>query len=444
MESDPIGLWLLLLLALFVLYALLSAVDAAARAVNTNRLRKEMSEEDRDSQRLLRLATGLVESPSTIRVCQVFLGALVAWLAMDLFARPLAALLFTLESVSSATRTQVLLAGLIVFSVYLIVLLVFASALPRRLAALNPLKTARRLYALSAVMSALFHPVGAFIRAFAEALLGLLGVKEREPINEQVTEDEIRLMVDVGEEKGAIEETEREMIENVFEFNNMTAAECMTHRTDIHAIWLSDTVEEVIAMIRDTGLSRFPVYEDDLDHIIGIVTTRDFLLNQQLDSPLPLMDILRKAHYVPDTVPTDVLFRDMQQDKYHMAIVVDEYGGTAGLITMEDLLEEIVGNIYDEYDPQDQQPIVQLSENRWRIAGTTDIETINDETGLDLPIEESYDTVGGLLLKHMDAVPEDGTQPELTEGGLHFRVTSIQDRRIEWVEITRLETEPDD
>ena len=127
-----------------------------------------------------------------------------------------------------------------------------------------------------------------------------------------------------------------------------------------------------------------------------------------------------------------------------MAIVVDEYGGTAGLITMEDLLEEIVGNIYDEYDPQDQQPIVQLSENRWRIAGTTDIETINDETGLDLPIEESYDTVGGLLLKHMDAVPEDGTQPELTEGGLHFRVTSIQDRRIEWVEITRLETEPDD
>ena len=141
------------------------------------------------------------------------MGALVAWLAMDLFARPLAALLFTLESVSSATRTQVLLAGLIVFSVYLIVLLVFASALPRRLAALNPLKTARRLYALSAVMSALFHPVGAFIRAFAEALLGLLGVKEREPINEQVTEDEIRLMVDVGEEKGAIEETEREMIE---------------------------------------------------------------------------------------------------------------------------------------------------------------------------------------------------------------------------------------
>ncbi|NLB37984.1 MAG: HlyC/CorC family transporter, partial [Clostridiales bacterium] len=210
------------------------------------------------------------------------------------------------------------------------------------------------------------------------------------------------------------------------------------HRTDIHAIWLNDSVQEITAMIRETGMSRFPVYEDDLDHIIGTVTTRDFLLNQQLDNPLPLASILRKAIYVPDTVRTDVLFRNMQENKYHMAIVVDEYGGTAGLITMEDLLEEIVGNIYDEYDPQDQQPIVKLGENRWRVAGTTDIETVNEETGLNLPEEESYDTVGGMLLKWMDAVPEDGTQPDITENGIHFRVTEIQDRRIEWVEVTRV------
>lgn len=437
MDTDPIGLWPLLLLLLIVLYGLLSAVDAAARAVNTNRLRKEMSPEDRDSQRLLRLASGLVQTPSSIRVGQVFLGALAAWLVVDLFARPLAKLIFSLVSSSLATRAQVVLSALIILSAYLLVLLVFASALPRRLAALNPIKTAKRLYALSAATEILFKPLSRLVNLLAEGLLRLMGISVNEPL-EQVTEDEIRLLVDVGEEKGAIEETEREMIENVFEFNNMTAAECMTHRTDIHAIWLKDSAAEITAMIRETGLSRFPVYEDDLDHITGTVTTRDFLLNEQLDEPLPLSSILRKAIYVPDTVRTDVLFRDMQKRKYHMAIVVDEYGGTAGLITMEDLLEEIVGNIYDEYDPQDQQPIVKLGENRWRVAGTTDIETVNEETGLDLPVEESYDTVGGMLLKWMDAVPEDGTQPEIEEDGIHFRVTSIQDRRIEWVEVTRV------
>ncbi len=437
MDTDPIGLWPLLLLVLIVLYGLLSAVDAAARAVNTNRLRKEMSPEDRDSQRLLRLASGLVQTPSSIRVGQVFLGALAAWLVVDLFARPLAKLIFSLVSSSLATRAQVVLSALIILSAYLLVLLVFASALPRRLAALNPIKTAKRLYALSAATEILFKPLSRLVNLLAEGLLRLMGISVNEPL-EQVTEDEIRLLVDVGEEKGAIEETEREMIENVFEFNNMTAAECMTHRTDIHAIWLKDSAAEITAMIRETGLSRFPVYEDDLDHITGTVTTRDFLLNEQLDEPLPLSSILRKAIYVPDTVRTDVLFRDMQKRKYHMAIVVDEYGGTAGLITMEDLLEEIVGNIYDEYDPQDQQPIVKLGENRWRVAGTTDIETVNEETGLDLPVEESYDTVGGMLLKWMDAVPEDGTQPEIEEDGIHFRVTSIQDRRIEWVEVTRV------
>ncbi len=437
MDTDPIGLWPLLLLFLIVLYGLLSAVDAAARAVNTNRLRKEMSPEDRDSQRLLRLASGLAQTPSSFRVCQVFLGSLSSWLAVDLFARPLARVLFSLVSPMLATRLQVLLAALIVLLVYMVILLVFASSIPRRLAALNPIKTARRLYPVFAAADFIFRPISALMNALAEGLLKLMGVSAREPL-EQVTEDEIRLLVDVGEEKGAIEETEREMIENVFEFNNMTAAECMVHRTDIHAIWLNDSVQEITAMIRETGMSRFPVYEDDLDHIIGTVTTRDFLLNQQLDNPLPLASILRKAIYVPDTVRTDVLFRNMQENKYHMAIVVDEYGGTAGLITMEDLLEEIVGNIYDEYDPQDQQPIVKLGENRWRVAGTTDIETVNEETGLNLPEEESYDTVGGMLLKWMDAVPEDGTQPDITENGIHFRVTEIQDRRIEWVEVTRV------
>ena len=247
--------------------------------------------------------------------------------------------------------------------------------------------------------------------------------------------------MDVGEEKGAIEEAEREMIENVFEFNNLTAADSMTHRTDMWTIWVEDSWEEITKMIEDTGLSRFPVYEEDLDHVIGIATTRDILLNLQKQPPLPLRDLIRPARFVPESVRTDVLFRDMQRNKFHMAIVVDEYGGTSGLITMEDLVEEIVCNIYDEYDPQVQQEIHDLGDGKYKVAGSVDIEQINELMGVDVPLDGDYDTVGGLVLTELGSIPEPDTQPEVTCYGLRFKVLSVLDRRIEWLEVSKLPEE---
>ena len=197
-------------------------------------------------------------------------------------------------------------------------------------------------------------------------------------------------------------------------------------------------------MIEETGLSRFPVYDEDLDHIIGTMSTRDFLLNCQRKEPKPLQAILRKAKFVPDSVRTDVLFRDMQHNKYHMAVVVDEYGGTSGLITMEDLIEEIVGNIYDENDPQVQQDIVDLGEGKYKVAGSLEIEIFNDETSFDLPVEEDYDTIGGLILSELGSIPDEGSQPEIDFQNLHFRVLSVLDRRIEWVEISPVAKEEDE
>lgn len=191
-------------------------------------------------------------------------------------------------------------------------------------------------------------------------------------------------------------------------------------------------------MIEQTGLSRFPVYEEDLDHIIGTISTRDFLLNRQKAEPRPLRDIIRKARFVPESVRTDALFRNMQHNKYHMAVVVDEYGGTSGLITMEDLIEEIVGNIYDEYDPQVQQDIVDLGEGRWKVSGGVDIESFNEASGLDLPLDDGYDTIGGLILNELGAIPDEGSQPEVDYYGLRFKVLNVMDRRIEWVEISPL------
>lgn len=155
-----------------------------------------------------------------------------------------------------------------------------------------------------------------------------------------------------GEESGAIQSNEKELIENIFEFNNITAEDVMIHRTDMVTLALDEEEDVILDTIRQSGLSRFPVYQNDVDDIVGILSTREYLLNFHLPDPKPIRELLRTAYFVPESVPADVLFRDMQGKKTHMALVVDEYGGTSGLVTLEDLLEELVGNIYDEFDPR--------------------------------------------------------------------------------------------
>ena len=263
---------------------------------------------------------------------------------------------------------------------------------------------------------------------------------------EQVSEEEIMQMVDAGEETGAIQQEEREMIENIFQFNNTTAEDVMVHRTDMVLLDLDATPEEILAAIETSGLSRFPVYDEDPDDIIGILNVREYLLNTQRPQPKALRELLREPYFVPETVRTDALFRDMQERKVHMSIVVDEYGGTAGLVTMEDLLEEIVGNIYDEFDPADEQEIIPLDENRWKVAGGVELEELEETLGLSFPESEEadYDTLGGLVFAHLDVIPEDGSQLDLELDGIHIHVDSIAERRVEWCTVTKLAPDPID
>lgn len=436
MDADP-GLGsLVFLLLLILLYALLTAAETAARTLNKNRLRKQLDNDNPQSEKLLQFAQKLTETPSGLRASLAFVGFLAAGTATLVYGQPLGRMLAGWLSFLSPGLAQ----GIGIFFVLLVfcfLMLLLGTLLPRRLAGIQVEKTARRLYHLGSTANALFLPLARLAGRTTSALLKLMGIQQQEEI-EQLTEDEIRLLVDVGEEKGAIQETEREMIENVFEFNNLTAADAMTHRTDMWAVWVDEGWDEITKMIESTGLSRFPVYQEDLDDIIGTVSTRDFLLNRQKEHPQPLRDILRSARFVPESVRTDVLFRDMQRNKFHMAIVVDEYGGTSGLITMEDLIEEIVGNIYDEYDPQVEQIIHELGEGRYKIAGNVEIEQVNELMDVALPMDEDFDTVGGLVLTELGSIPEADEQPEVEAYGLHFKVLSMAERRIEWLEIRRI------
>ena len=257
--------------------------------------------------------------------------------------------------------------------------------------------------------------------------------------DKRVSEEDIRLMVDMGEEKGEIEKEEKKLIENVFEFNNSTATDVMVHRTDVQMIWVDDPDKEIMETILSSGLTRFPVYEEDTDDIIGILNTRDYLINARKPKPRPLRQLLRKAYFVPETVRTDVLFRDMQSRKVHFAVVVDEYGGTSGILTMEDLIEELVGNIYDEFDPQDEQEIIPLKDDLWRVAGSVELEELGEALGLEFPEDEEAETLGGLVFARLDVIPADGSRPEVEAYGLRIRVEELTDRRVEWATVTRLE-----
>ncbi|NLG24709.1 MAG: HlyC/CorC family transporter [Clostridiales bacterium] len=332
-------------------------------------------------------------------------------------------------------------AGLIHLLVAVLVLAALMAAIDaaRRRATLRAAEAIPyRMLWVAGATEGLLRPLTALSALLARGLLRLMRV-DPDQSGGNVTEEEILAMVDIGEEKGAIEKNEKELIENIFEFNNLTAEDCMTHRTFVTALWIEASDAEIVDTIEETGLSRFPVYGEDMDDVLGVLTTRDYLLNARREQPKPLSELIRPAFFVPESARTDRLLQEMQARKAHMAIVVDEYGGMSGLITMEDLLEEIVGNIYDEFDPLVVQDIVPLPDGRFRVTGSTKLEALAEAMDIDLPEDEEYDTLGGLVFSQLTTIPEDGTQPEVECYGLRIQVEEIADRRVAWAIVERLE-----
>ena len=437
-------LWSRLLLQ--VLFICISGFFAAAElsilSLNEADLRHQVEEGDRKALCLEKLLRRSGRTRTTVQLCITLAGLWGAGFAALGLGMPLAAWAqahWTLTG--SAAGTARVLCLVLTVLVLALVHLVFGYMIPRRVAVHRGPAVARFTCTVVSALSAVLLPLTALLDLLAGLFLRLIHIDpnaDRPP----VSEEGIRRLVDIGEEKGAIETEEKEMIENIFEFNNMTAADVMVHRTDMVMLWAEDTQEEIEKTIEESGLSRFPVYEEDADDIIGILSTREWLINARKPQPKPLRQLLRAPYFVPQSVRTDLLFRDMQSKKTHMAIVVDEYGGTAGLVTMEDLLEEIVGNIYDEFDPQEDQEIISLGENRWRVAGSADLEELFETLGMEMPEEEESETLGGLVYAQLSVIPEDGSHPEVDIYGLHIRVEELSERRVEWATVTRIAPAP--
>ena len=429
--EDPIGRWFLEVLILG-LCGLLALCQAALTNANEGKIRAAASEGDGRAKKLL----PFLDQPEPV----IALRGL----------RTLCLLLFAALGMALCQGAGLPFAGAAA------VFCLISAPLIMILCKMTPEKVGRKradqivlaLRPLIAFVTRMMTPFTALERWAARNLARLFGVDPHAP-DEEVTEEEIRALVDMGGENGVLESDEREMIKNVFDFGNLTAADCMTHRTDVTAIWIGDDQETILQTIKESGLSRFPVYKEDIDDIVGVLSTREYLLNMSDKKPRPLRALLRDPYFVPETVPTDVLLRNMQHVKTHIAIVVDEYGGMSGIITMEDLLEEIVGNIYDEFDPAAESEIQPLGDDTWRVNGGVELEAVAEALNVTLPEDEDYDTLGGLIFSRFSTIPQDGTTPSLslycTEDGeapeegtadqIEIQVETILDRRIEWARV---------
>lgn len=430
--DEPLWPQLLLQVILILLNAFFASAEIALLSLNEGPLRLQSEEGDKLAARLLATVEKPTRFLSTIQIGITLAGFLGSAFAAENFAGRLTAAAVQLWALDAGMAHRVNALSVVVVTLILsFFTLVFGELVPKRVAMQKAQQVARFTGGVIHGLSVVMRPVIWLLTISTNGMLRLLGI-DPEDDEDAVSEEGIRMMMDLGEEQGAIQSDEKTLIENVFDFNDLTAEEVMVHRTDMVTLSIDDSDETILQTIRTSGLSRFPVCGEDVDDVLGILSTRTYLLNRSSPSPKPLRELLGKPYFVPDSVRAHKLFRDLQSKKVHMAIVVDEYGGTAGLLTLEDLLEEIVGNIYDEFDPQEDQNIIQLGENLWRVAGSTELDELSETLGVSFPEDEEAETLGGLVFEQFSVIPEDGSHPEVQVYGMSIRVELLQERRIEW------------
>lgn len=388
---------------------------------------ERLAQESRRGRRLKKMTA----SAGRFMMSGLVLRACVAMLAAGAAARflypPMKECLYTLPDPAPA-----LCAAAIVFALLLTVFTALGLVLPKRLCTAGKLGEgfALSVSGIYLFLTTLAAPGVLCVSALSSALLRLFGVKRSEA-EQTVTEEEIRMMVDAVNETGGIEEAQAEMINNIFEFDDLEVHEIMTHRTEVEAVPADCTLRDAAQRVVDTGLSRLPVYEGSIDSVCGVVFAKD-LLEAALggDREAPVRTIMREIRYVPETKRCDELLEEFTSQKTQIAVVVDDYGGTAGIVTLEDLLEEIVGSIQDEYD-NEVPDIQEITPNTFDISGRADPADVMEALGCTLPEDCPFDTISGFVTDLIGHIPAEGERAEVKWQSVTFTVIKTEDKMIE-------------
>ena len=422
---------IIVLLLLVFFNAAFAASEIAVITLNDNKVRLLAEEGDRRAQRILKFMEKPTNFLSTIQVGITFGGFFASALAASKFAVPLTeSIRPVIDFPGLSTIIMILVTALLSY-----LSLVFGELVPKRIAMHSPDGVLKYTLGLLIFVGTILKPFVCFLTFSASVVLKLFGISADEH-DRTVTEEEIRMMVNVGRETGTIHEDEKEMIENIFELNDTQVSEIMTHRTNVVALDIESTFEEVLAVTVNEKFTRIPVYKDSIDNIVGILHSKDLLTLavEGLKGPFKLEDMIREPYMLPETKMIDIAFREMQLARVQIAVVIDEYGGTAGIITMEDLLEEIVGNMQDEYDEEPEE-IVRIDDNTLVVDGFTSLDEISDELNVKLPEDRDYDTIAGLVLDLLGRIPDEDEHPEVSYFNLKFTVCKMEDKRISEIKI---------
>lgn len=423
---------LIFLFILILLNAYFAATEIAFISLNDAKIEKQAKDGSKKAKQIQKMLKNPSKFLATIQIGITLAGFLSSAFASDAFAGMLAPVLNEWMPFISIETWQNI--SIVIITIILsFFTLVFGELVPKRLAMKYYEKISFATIGVIKGISVVTAPFVKLLTWSTNLVSKIFGVGEQE--EEIVTEEEIKMMVNQGEEKGSIEENEKELINNVFEFNDIIASEIMIYRTDIYAIEINEDVYEILDEIDEYKYSRIPVYEETIDDIKGILFLKDILKLVSTRQEFKIADIMRDAYFVPESKPIDEIFEELQANKMQMAIVVDEYGGTAGLLTMEDILEELVGNIFDEYDDVEVE-YKRLDDNTYLIDGSVSLYEMKKILDIELP-EGDYETLSGYLIEKLGRLPEENEHPVIEDEHLTYKIEEYEDRRIKWVKVCK-------
>lgn len=433
---DSIGFLLLFQVVLIGLNAIFASAEIAVLSINEAKLERMANEGNVKAKRLFKLIREPAKFLATIQVAITLSGFLGSAFAADNFSEPLVDWVLSL-GVNLPVATLDAVAVVVITLILSYFTLIFGELVPKRLAMKKSESIAMGISGIISGIAVVFRPIVWFLSVSTNLVLRLLGIDPDEA-EDEVSEEEIRMMVDMGSEKGAIDTQEKEFIQNVFEFNDITAGEIAIHRTDVTMLWMEDPVDTWETTIFEQRHTLYPVCDGSADNVIGVLNAKDYFPLKDKTKENIIATAVHPAFFVPETIKADVLFRNMKKSRNSMAVVLDEYSGMVGIVTMQDLVEELVGDLNDDIPNQDDpEPYIEkVDDNNWKIYGNVALEILEEATGLKLATED-YDTFTGMVFDALGAVPADGEQKiSLELENIVIHIQKIEAHQIENATVT--------